>query len=100
VYDTVRPGRLPDEARARIERGGVDALTFASPSALRNYIELAGNQLLRSRPVVCIGETTAGAAREAGVPEPVIAPRPSTGGLIDALLEYGAGTRQEASTHG
>jgi uroporphyrinogen III methyltransferase/synthase len=100
VYDTVRPARLPEAARKRIERGEVDVLTFASPSAVRNFVELGGGELLRSRPAICIGRTTASTAGEAGSLETIVAPRPSSGGLVDALLEFGAGTRQEAQTHG
>jgi uroporphyrinogen-III synthase len=100
VYDTVRPEQLPEAARKRIERGEVDVLTFASPSAVRNFVELGGGELLRSRPVLCIGETTRSVTREAGVLEPIVAPRSSSNGLIDALLEFKSVTRREAQTHG
>jgi uroporphyrinogen-III synthase len=99
VYDTVRPDRIPVAAQAAIERGDVDLLTFASPSAVRNFVDLGGGELLRSRPSICIGETTA-SAREAGALEVIVAPSASSDGMLDALLQFNQGSRREARTHG
>lgn len=74
----------------------VDAVTFASPSALRFVLQGAGQaglsreqaaRLLAQVPLVCIGPTTAAALRAEGLPVAAEA-RPHTAeGLARALVE-------------
>ncbi|NJN82742.1 MAG: uroporphyrinogen-III synthase, partial [Caldilineaceae bacterium] len=71
IYDTVlaKPS-LPVLAEMRM---GVDAVTFTSPSTLRNFLEILasvsvdGHRLLANTRVACIGPTTAQAAADMGV---------------------------------
>jgi hydroxymethylbilane synthase len=54
-----------------LARGDVDAVLFASPSAVRGLLALAGADLevrVRDLPAICIGPTTAAAVRHAGLP--------------------------------
>jgi uroporphyrinogen III methyltransferase/synthase len=62
-----------------------DVVTFASPSAVRAYLEVAGGR--RTPPlVVCIGPVTAEAARRAGLAVSVEAHDPSAEGLVEAVV--------------
>ncbi|MEO7997361.1 MAG: uroporphyrinogen-III synthase, partial [Gemmatimonadaceae bacterium] len=76
-------------------RGGdpIDALTFTSPSTVAGFIQTAHvagwNAVVAQRSgelsVVCIGETTAAAARQHNLVVDAIAAEPSIESLIDAL---------------
>jgi len=81
AYSTVNAA-LSEDALGRIRRG-VDSVIFCSPSAVRRFVELrlnAGEAL-----VVCIGSTTADAARDAGLGVDAVAAEHSNEGLIAAL---------------
>jgi len=93
VYDTRRPEGLPAECRRALEGGEVDVLTFFSPSAVRNFVALAGEDLARAYPNVCIGATTAAEVRELGLQQPMLAKGASEDGVIAALLEFNRLTR-------
>lgn len=87
VYRTA-PGPGVDELRRRLASGQLDALLFASPSS----IAFAADALVEARavagslpPVVCIGPTTARAARDLGIPPDAVAGRQSVGGIVEAL---------------
>lgn len=95
VYETLRPEELPEACRAALERGEVDVLTFFSPSAVRNFLRLAGKDVARAYPNVCIGATTASEARALGLREPLLAHGASEDGVIAALLEF---NRQAAAS--
>jgi uroporphyrinogen-III synthase len=83
---------LPEAAGAEIARvhqaGGVDAITFASPSSVRNFIAMGGDQLARCSVVACIGPVTAKSARDCGLQVAVEAEEHSMPGLVRALGEY------------
>lgn len=73
---------------------GVDALTFTSPSTVRNFIQ-GGRGLgldplhLSGGPIVaCIGPITGKAASEAGYQVTVVADKYTIPGFVDALCEY------------
>lgn len=65
-----------------------DAAIFASPSALRAFVEHHGAATLRAKTVAAIGPTTAAEATARGI-DAVVSPRPS----IDALISAIAATR-------
>ena len=65
-----------------------DVATFASPSALRAFVDGLGAQALANVIVAVIGPTTEAAARDAGVAVQVVAPTPSVPALVSALCAY------------
>jgi uroporphyrinogen-III synthase len=75
---------------------GVDAITFTSPSTVRNLLarlEEEGGAPVdyrRLEPVVlaCIGPVTADAMQAAGLPPAVVAAKQSLEGLVEALNAY------------
>lgn len=69
---------------------GVDAVTFASPSAVRALVEgldPASRQRLAGTAAVCIGPTTAAEAVAAGLTVAAVARERSTDGLVAAVIE-------------
>lgn len=78
VYET-RPAATRYAALA-----GVDAITFTSPSTVTGL--LAANGVPPGARVVCIGPTTAAAARAAGLAVTEVAEPHTEDGLLDALL--------------
>ncbi len=81
--ETLRP--LAD----RIERAEVDAVAFASPSAVRSVAAALGDRvaLLGRVLVAAIGTTTADAVREAGWTVGAMPQRPGAAELAEAIAE-------------
>jgi uroporphyrinogen III methyltransferase/synthase len=67
AYRTVSDGTGADGLRSALEKGAVDAVTFASASAVRGFVEAVGEQLARRAPAVSIGPVTSEAVRAAGI---------------------------------
>jgi uroporphyrinogen III methyltransferase/synthase len=72
--------------------GRIDAVTFASPSAVRRFagmigVEQAGD-LLSTTTVAAIGPVTAAAAQELGIRATVIADEYTVDGLTQALVRH------------
>jgi len=70
-----------------VERGQVDAIVFASPSAVRAVAVALGERagLLARASIAVIGPTTAEAARQQGWPVAVRPSYPDTGALAEAI---------------
>jgi uroporphyrinogen-III synthase len=94
---------LAGELRA----GTIDAVTFTSPSTVRGFLAMVAHGRLDAaalvasagRPaIVCIGPTTAGAARAAGLPVAAVAATQSADGLLAALLAHFATPARLAET--
>jgi uroporphyrinogen-III synthase len=62
LYKTITP-RSADLSALR----GIDAIAFASGSAVRGFVKLAGVAEANRQPVACIGASTAAEARKAGI---------------------------------
>jgi uroporphyrinogen-III synthase len=83
----------PDHSEMDELRAGLDVVTFTSPSAVRNFVDIAQkNGLdpfnLKGNPLfVCIGPVTKEAAEEAGFVNLVAASEYTTAGLIEALTK-------------
>jgi uroporphyrinogen III methyltransferase/synthase len=93
AYRTV-PRATPEPAL--LERvAAADAVTFTAPSAVQAFLALrsaAGSELTPPVHVVCIGATTAAAARAAGLDGVHEARDASPQGIVDALIDtLGAG---------
>ena len=67
VYRSVSDGEGSDALRATLSAGGASAVTFASASAVRGYVEAVGVELARTIPGVSIGPITSDAMRTAGI---------------------------------
>jgi len=91
VYKTL-PAQ-PDLESLEALRAGVDVITFTSPSIVQNFIAIArqnGLDPLRlpNNPLfACIGPITEQAAKEAGLPNVMVAKEYTTDGLL-ALLKH------------
>lgn len=85
AYRTVLADSDSSAIRERIERGEIDAVTFASSSTVTNYVDSIGSEYL-PRVVACIGPATAATARDLGIEPTVVAETHTVDGLIDALL--------------
>jgi uroporphyrinogen III methyltransferase/synthase len=72
-------------------RRGVDAITFASASAVRNFVALTqypSHPFHSLTKIACIGPITAQTAREVGLPADIVATEYTTDGLIAALAHH------------
>jgi uroporphyrinogen III methyltransferase/synthase len=67
VYRTVPDPEGAALARAALERGEVDVITFTSGSTVRFFVDAVGPDLARRARVVTMGPITSAAAREAGL---------------------------------
>jgi uroporphyrinogen-III synthase len=99
AYRTL-PAAPDEEGLARL-RLGVDAVLFTSPSTVQNFERLLRSEaiaVLSRAAVVCIGPTTADAARTIGV-DTLVAPVHTTDGML-ALLEENFARRAVLATTG
>jgi uroporphyrinogen-III synthase len=71
---------------AAIRQLRLDAITFCSPSAVRAVVAGVGPESLREPCVVCLGPTTADAARQAGLRVDAIAAQTSMPSLVAAVM--------------
>lgn len=82
--------------------GRIDAVTFTSASAVRNFAQIHGAEqaadLLRGTVVASIGPVTAEAGAQLGIPTSVMPQRYTIPDLVDALVEHFRG--QEPRAHG
>ncbi len=82
---------VPDPDVIEALHGTVDAVTFTSPSTVRNFFALVGpdaRRLLARTVVACIGPVTAATVTSFGLLPPLQAPRPTGDALIDLLDAY------------
>lgn len=83
AYRTRHPESLPEDARALLDAGDVDAVVFTSASTARGFARLAGRP---AKPqYICIGPVTARAAKEAGFKVDAVASPHTIEGLVEAL---------------
>jgi uroporphyrinogen III methyltransferase / synthase len=74
-----------DAAARRLRAGGIDVVTACSPSALASLLAAAGLAQLQSSTLVCLGDTTAAAARAAGLRIDAVAESTSMAALVAAV---------------
>jgi uroporphyrinogen III methyltransferase/synthase len=86
----------PDSPRAQdlyrqLLEGRIDAVTFTSPTALRRFAVMIGEEqapdLLNTTTVVAIGPVTAAAALEMGVEAPLVPAAYTVAGVVQALVD-------------
>jgi uroporphyrinogen-III synthase len=75
--------------RAALQDGAVDAITFASPSAVTRLRAALGDDhfdKLKTLVIAAIGETTATALRDNGIESPAVAPSGSLAALASTTI--------------
>lgn len=101
AYKTVSVPTVDPAILERIERGEVDVLSFASPSAFSTLIDSVGLEKLRrlivSARIAVIGPTTAAAIRQSGFSVAIEARVPTVAGLAAAIAAHFA---QDSATPG
>lgn len=85
VYRTVPDGSGAEEVRRALDAGEVDAVTFASGSAVASFADRVGTTLGRAR-AASIGPATSTALRERGIRVDVEADEHTIPGLVRALV--------------
>jgi len=93
VYRTMGPDpAVSASLRLELRKGGIDVVTFASPSAAEHFAEIVPGvefDALRDRTrIAVIGPTTAGAVRALGMPVDILAEEASASGVAQAIDEY------------
>ncbi|MDO5033107.1 uroporphyrinogen-III synthase [Corynebacterium sp.] len=92
AYRTVRAAPPAPEIRDMIKTGGFDAVTFTSPSTVRNLVGIAGKPHARTI-IGCIGPSTQAAAEELGLRVDVVPEVADVPSLVDALAAHVAALR-------
>ena len=87
AYRTVAEGEGADALRRELESGRVDAVTFASASAVRGYVDAVGMPAASRAPAVTIGPVTSEAARAAGLKVEAESKEASIDGLVGVVTE-------------
>jgi uroporphyrinogen III methyltransferase/synthase len=72
---------------AELQRG-VEAIVFAEPVAVKNFVTLVGREAAGSATMACVGPTTARLARELGLVVAAVARTPTAKGLVEALEHF------------
>ena len=92
AYRTAVPESLDAGIVDRVQRGEVDAIVFASPSAYHNLSDAMGAKSLAKLSsrvdFAAIGPTTARALREAAARVAIEANESSAAGLADAIAKH------------
>ncbi|MEP6618463.1 MAG: uroporphyrinogen-III C-methyltransferase [bacterium] len=97
VYRSISDGEGVDALRTALSDGSVDAVTFASASAVRGYVEAMGAELARRAPAVSIGPVTTAAVHDAAIPLIGEASHASIPVLAQAVVDAIARLAQEAA---
>ncbi len=87
AYQTVS-GEGGEDLPAMIEAEQIDALTFASPSALHFFRQRWPSPVALQLPTACIGPATAQAARDLGFQRVILPSTPGLQGMARALAHY------------
>lgn len=91
AYRTVIPPDLTPSRLNFIFDGGVDMITFTSPSTVRNLAEVLGSALLKQYTktvkVACIGPVTVEATKELGIHVDVVAEVHTIDALVEVIVD-------------
>ena len=88
LYRSVSDGAGGEALRAVLADGAVDAVTFASASAVRGYVDAVGADLARVAPAITIGPVTTEAVRAAGITLGAESTEASVKALAEATRRY------------
>jgi uroporphyrinogen-III synthase len=91
AYRTIIPRNLTPERLRSVFDGGVDLVTFTSPSTVRNLAQVleAGElgRFLRNAKVACIGPVTVEAVKEMGIHVDIVARHHTVDSLVEAIVD-------------
>ncbi len=87
VYRSVSEKAGADRLREELAAGHIDAVTFASASAVQGFTEAVGRSTTHP-PAISIGPVTSDALRAAGIAVAAEAAEPSVAALVNATLAY------------
>ncbi len=93
VYNTVLPNSNGvEQLWQQLIGGGIDVVTFTSPSAAINFAALLSGKGILEAPwhakIAAIGHTTADAILGLGLPVDMVARESTAKGLVDAVVTY------------
>jgi uroporphyrinogen III methyltransferase/synthase len=89
VYQTQKPeSRDVGSIRKMLDAKEIDAVTFFSPSSVRNFTDLIAGSKLDAVVIAVIGETTANAVRNAGLRVHVISSKAASESMVSSLSEF------------
>ncbi|MGI9148339.1 MAG: uroporphyrinogen-III synthase [Chloroflexota bacterium] len=88
----VAPATLASAA-ARLVSGEVDVVTACSPSAITSLVAAVGPESISASELICIGETTAEAARRAALRVDAVADMTTMAALVEAVVAATASCR-------
>lgn len=92
AYQTVQSDRNAGPLVEQLRNGRIDMVTFTSSSTVRNFKALLpdaeARQLMQGVTVACIGDITAGTARELGFDTDIVAEIFTIPGLCDAIVKH------------
>lgn len=89
VYNNVSPQQKDlDAVRTALLNQEIDVVTFFSPSAVRNFLQMMGKKCLEQTRVAVIGPSTATAAESLGLSVDVIAKQATAESLVETISEY------------
>jgi uroporphyrinogen III methyltransferase/synthase len=99
AYETVAPEQSRDSARMLSGEEPLDVVTFTSSSTVCNLIRLLDGRVdrLTGATIACIGPVTADTARRAGLRVNIVASEHTMSGLVQALLGYFSGQKEETN---
>ena len=89
VYKTVPPQPSELETiRSALNSGEISAVTFFSPSSVRNFLQMMGHKCLEDVPIAVIGPTTADAAQNLGLTVSIVAQEATSESLVGGLVDH------------
>lgn len=90
AYRTVNSGRRAAELLRYMDDGRVDVITFTSPSTVKNFMEIMGDDFVLPEHVkiACIGPVTQEEAVRAGLRVDIMQEPYVIAGLVDAIMKY------------
>lgn len=93
AYETVAGPDNEERVRQLLDARDADALVFASPSAVVGLLSCLSTPAARGRlpTIVCLGETTAEACRDVGLPVAAVAGEPSPDAIVAAVRHARSG---------
>jgi uroporphyrinogen III methyltransferase/synthase len=89
VYKNVPPQQQElDAVRNALLHAEIDVVTFFSPSAVRNFLQMMGSKSLARTRVAVIGPSTQRAAESAGLSVDIVARHATAESLVETIAAY------------